>query len=84
MDQTIDPEINWADGFSLMPCFLTAEDKQYPAIGFDFLASATGGTMSIVFVGEPETLLELADGVKATAERAIESMAKGKEDDNSD
>lgn len=84
MDQTVDPEINWADGFSLMPCFLTAEDKKFPAIGFDFLASASGGTMSIVFVGEPETLLELAEGVKVTAERAIESMAKGKEDDNSD
>ena len=84
MDQTLDPEINWADGFSLMPCFLTAEDKQFPAIGFDFLASATGVTMSIVFVGEPETLLELAKGVQETAERAIEAMKVMEPDAGSD
>jgi hypothetical protein len=84
MDQTLNPEINWADGFSLMPCFLTAENKQFPAIGFDFLASATGGTMSIVFVGEPETLLELAKGVQETAERAIEAMNVTEPDASSD
>lgn len=84
MDQTISPEIQWADGYSMMPCFLTVEDKQFPAIGIDFTASVSGGVMPIVFVGDPEVLRAFADGVKTTIEASIEGMTMPPEEEVAD
>lgn len=83
MDQALElPNVNWADGFMLMPCKLTFADSALPAIGLEFTASNTQQVTSVMFVGEPDTLRAFADGIVETINKTLAAMEAP--DDNRD